>query len=78
MNKNVKEITNRLGLKYDHINHLYSKKAYIASEKEMQKFAEAIVTECAGIYEAIVNGNTVEGTSTYLTAIKRRLMEDAK
>lgn len=42
------------------------------SEFCYQRFAKAIIGECAGIYEAIDNGNEVEGTSDYLTAVKRR------
>jgi hypothetical protein len=36
------------------------------------KFAELIVQECAGIYEAIDNGNKVEGTENYLEALHKR------
>lgn len=39
------------------------------------KFAELIVRECAGIYEAIDNGNKVQGTDNYLKALKLRFGE---
>ena len=37
-----------------------------------EKFAELIVRECAGIYDAIDNGNKQEGTDDYLEALRRR------
>ena len=37
-----------------------------------EKFAESIVRECAGIYEAIDNGNQVEGTDNYIEALRKR------
>ena len=36
------------------------------------KFAELIVKDCAGVYEAIDNGNEQEGTLNYIKALKRR------
>lgn len=38
----------------------------------MEKFAELIIKECAGVYEAIDNGNKVEGTDNYVLALRRR------
>ena len=38
-----------------------------------EKFAELIVRECAGIYDAIDNGNKQEGTDDYLEALRRRV-----
>ena len=38
----------------------------------MEKFAELIVKECAGIYDAIDNGNLVMGTDDYLEALTKR------
>ena len=38
----------------------------------MEKFAELIVRECAGIYDAIDNGNLVMGTDDYLEALTKR------
>ena len=36
-----------------------------------EKFAKLIVGECAGIYDAIDNGNLVEGTDDYLEALRK-------
>lgn len=38
----------------------------------VEKFAELIVKDCAGVYEAIDNGNKVEGTDNFLLSLKRR------
>ena len=42
------------------------------NKDKLEKFAELIVLECAGIYEAIDNGNRVEGTDNYLEALQKR------
>ena len=39
---------------------------------EIEKFAELIIKECAGVYEAIDNGNKVEGTDNYVLALRRK------
>ena len=39
--------------------------------KFMEKFAELIVRECAGIYSKIDNGNSHMGTDDYLEALHR-------
>jgi hypothetical protein len=39
---------------------------------DLEKFAELIVGECAGIIEAIDNGNKVEGTDNPIKAIRKR------
>jgi hypothetical protein len=36
---------------------------------DVEKFAELIVKECAGIYSKIDNGNSHMGTDDYLTAL---------
>jgi hypothetical protein len=38
---------------------------------DTQLFAKLIIQECAGIYEAIDNGNKQHGTRDYLLALKR-------
>jgi len=40
--------------------------------EDWAKFAELIVRECSGIYEAIDNGNKVEGTDNYIEALRKR------
>jgi hypothetical protein len=39
---------------------------------DLEKFAELIVSECAGIYEAIDNGNKIESTDNYIKALRKR------
>ena len=39
---------------------------------DAEKFAELIVSECAGIIEAIDNGNQIEGTDNPIKAIRKR------
>ena len=39
---------------------------------DAEKFAELIVGECAGIIEAIENGNQIEGTDNPIKAIRKR------
>lgn len=38
----------------------------------VEKFVELIINDCAGVYDAIDNGNKVEGTDNLLLALKRR------
>lgn len=38
----------------------------------VEAFAKLIVNECAGVYEAIDNGNQVKGTNNYLKALQLR------
>lgn len=40
-------------------------------EKSLEKFAELIVAECAGIYSRIDNGNLHMGTDDYLEALHK-------
>jgi len=42
---------------------------------DLRKFAELIVQECMNVYEAIDNGNAVEGSKDFPTALHRRFME---
>ena len=39
---------------------------------DAEKFAELIIGECAGIIEAIDNGNRIEGTDNPIKAIRKR------
>lgn len=38
----------------------------------LERFALCILKDCAGMYEAIDNGNTIEGTDNYIVALRRR------
>jgi hypothetical protein len=63
MNEKIRELAKRATTQYS--------PAYY-SEKWTEKFAELIVRECAGIYEAIDNGNQIEGTDNYIEALRKR------
>lgn len=39
--------------------------------EELEEFAQRIVAECAGIYEAIDNGCTIKDTDDYLEALHK-------
>ena len=41
-------------------------------EWETDKLVELVINECAGVYEAIDNGNQVKGTNNYLKALQLR------
>lgn len=43
----------------------------IFEKQDLQKFAELIVGECAGIYDKIDNGNLHMGTDNYLEALHK-------
>jgi hypothetical protein len=44
---------------------------YFTGSVDYEKFAELIVAQCAGIYDAIDNGNLVQGTDDYLEALHK-------
>ena len=48
----------------------YAKTVYF-NEFDVEKFAELIVKECAGIYSKIDNGNLHMGTDDYLEALHK-------
>lgn len=54
------------------VNGLVHERHPLGSDDLMKKFAELIVRECAGIYDAIDNGNLVMGTDDYLEALTKR------
>ena len=65
MNKRILELAERAEIAANKGDHVDVKIM-------MEKFAELIVRECAGIYDAIDNGNLVMGTDDYLEALTKR------
>jgi hypothetical protein len=59
MNKRIQEIA-------EQCHHRYSE-----HNIDLEKFAELIVRECAGIYDKIDNGNLHMGTDNYLEALQK-------
>ena len=72
MNDKIKTLMHRSGIRTTD----YGSGEFFAEDDisldQFEKFAELIVKDCAGVYEAIDNGNQVEGTDDYITAICRR------
>jgi hypothetical protein len=53
MNEKIKELLATANIKFGHTNTLYSKKQWMASDEQIEKFAELIIKECSKV---IVNG----------------------
>jgi hypothetical protein len=64
MNARIKEL-------WDQAAKLESDPSWEGQTKFMEKFAELIVQECAGIYSKIDNGNLHMGTDNYLEALHK-------
>ncbi len=75
MNEKINELFKRAGGKTS-IHNLMSNPMQQREYSELwdeniQKFAELIVKECAGIYDKIDNGNLHVGTDNYLEALQK-------
>jgi zona occludens toxin (predicted ATPase) len=75
MNERIRELFKRAGGKTS-IHNLMSNPMQQREYSELwndniQKFAELIVGECAGIYSKIDNGNLHMGTDNYLEALQK-------
>jgi len=76
MNERIKELAKKAG---GHPNYKAFKGHFLPPPPDyidpvtvdLEKFAKLIVRECAGIYDAIDNGNLVEGTDDYLEALRK-------
>ena len=71
MNKRIKELAEQAEIAANKGDHVDVKIM-------MEKFAELIVRECAGIYDAIDNGNLVMGADNYLEALTKRFGNDSR
>lgn len=76
MNERIKELIEQAGFKTEAwLNLDGTPKATIYKEaiggNNLEKFAELIVGECAGIYDKIDNGNLHIGTDNYLEALNK-------
>lgn len=67
MNENIKEII--LKINPFSVDYQIEPPLDLYTEVELEKFAELIAKKCANIYQAIDNGNEVEGTDNYLRAL---------
>lgn len=80
MNKRIRELALKAGLLNSTVA-VTPQRYYIdsyADAEEVEEFARLIVKDCAGIYEAIDNGNNVEGTDVYTVALSSRYFGDLK
>lgn len=73
MNERIKELAQKAF--FDKDTSGPSNQMYTFSDAKMQKFAELIVKECAGIYSAIDNGNLHLGSDDYLEALHKTFFE---
>ena len=77
MNERIKELARQAGCKVMDDGEWYIpsatglEKIVYTSGVGLEKFAELIVKECAGIYSKIDNGNLHMGTDDYLEALHR-------
>lgn len=72
MNERIKELALQAGLEFDDDEALeFGEEIYYVTKKDMEKFTELIVRECAGIYSKIDNGNQHLGTDDYLEALHK-------
>ena len=75
MNERIKQLAEQAGIKIttltdNGVEYDYEEVDMDGSE-DLQKFAELIVRECAGIYSKIDNGNQHMGTDNYLEALQK-------
>ena len=74
MNKRIEELALKAGL-LNYVDLETPRRYFVdgyADIEEVEEFARLIVKDCAGIYEAIDNGNEVEGTDVYTVALSSR------
>ena len=73
MNKRIRELAQQAEILITVAGafHNTPQGAYQLQEQHMNKFAELLVRECAGIYDKIDNGNLHMGTDNYLEALQK-------
>jgi hypothetical protein len=69
MNEHIEKLALAAGMQKTSL-HYGRRDPYVLWENDIEKFAQLIVSECAGIYDAIDNGNTQMGTDDYLEALR--------
>lgn len=68
MNERIQELAEQAILQ---ANEVFDQKGKDYPGIVMEKFAELLVKECAGIYSKIDNGNSHMGTDNYLEALQK-------
>ena len=69
MNKRIIELAEQAGMTDDKYGMFFAVDKHNEDGVDLEKFAMLIVAECAGIYDAINNGNSHLGTDDYLEAL---------
>jgi hypothetical protein len=72
------QLVNKLAQKAGHVHIPDAPFANSLQELYNQKLVQAVVSECMSVYQAIDNGNQVQGTRCYLTALNRHFGLDSK
>ena len=70
MNERIRELAEQAGLEFDDDLALESEPIYYTTQKDLEKFAELIVRECANAFETEVD--TWKEMSPYQGSIKRQ------
>jgi len=71
MNERIRKLAEQAGLEFDDDLSLEPEPIYYTTQKDLEKFAQLLVQECAGIYDKIDNGNQHLGTENYLEALQK-------
>ncbi len=69
MNEQIRKLAKQSGFSLDSTGIYTAKLEHLPITDNMEKFAELLIKECAGIYSKIDNGNLHMGTDDYLTAL---------
>jgi hypothetical protein len=77
MNERIRKLAKKSGFSLDKNGIYTAKLEHLPITENMEKFAELIVRECAGIYEKIDNGNLHMGTDNYLEALQKHFRIEA-
>jgi hypothetical protein len=72
------QLVNKLAQKAGHVHIPDAPFASSLQDLYSQKLVQAVVSECMTVYEAIDNGNKVQGTTCYPTAIIRHFGLDSE
>jgi hypothetical protein len=71
MNERIEKLALQAGMHRDKYGMYFAGDKHDEDGVDLEKFAELIVKECAGIYDKIDNGNLHMGTNDYLEALHK-------
>ena len=70
MNERIKELAEQAGMTDDKFGMYFAKDKHNEDGVDLEKFAELIVKECAGLLEKEAESSHDEGTDTYNILLK--------